>query len=99
MGGGLPGGVAFTTAHGAVNLYVLAMAVLCAPRAARSPPVDAIGSGRAVNGIHQAPLPEGGEEGAAGPNKPGPRKWWKPKSRPKIADSSVWEDIQSGTTP
>lgn len=82
-----PGGLSFCIAHGAVNLYMCVLALCCAPRLTNS--IDAV------------------EQSASGSNGPRPPTetqeldaatatswWWRPgKGRPKIADSSVWEDL------
>lgn len=89
------GGAAFTLAHGGVNLYVMTLAVLCAPRHAddetHQDDDDMAAAGRTVNPIaHQRAVDMVEGQGPGVENSSG--KWWKGKQRPKIRDSSVWED-------
>lgn len=98
------GGLPFCVAHGAMNLYVLILA-LC------DPPQKDIRDHPVIGGIGPARARSGVDSGAAAPPAGGaPRlpedeeeyppseeqrssSWWRGKTRPKIADSSAWEDI------
>lgn len=90
------GGVAFTLSQGGVNLYVMALALLCAPRHADDKTYgddddDIAAAGRTVNPIaHQRAVEV--VEGQGLDYKESSGKWWQGKQRPKIQDSSVWED-------
>lgn len=108
------GGVAFTLAHGSINLYILGLALQCAPRhkpagnrekgfwdmeaeddgnvqrtvnpmMTEKATMDAVGEG-------EESKQDGGEgNGDTGEQRMG-SGWWRAKQRPKIQDSSVWED-------
>ncbi|CAM9287000.1 unnamed protein product [Pylaiella littoralis] len=109
------GGAAFTTAHGGVNLYVLALALLCTPKHGRGLASDnnnnnGIGedeediatADKTVNPmVHQQAI----DAADAMESKQGPgldeeasgSSFWRGRrpgksSRPKIQDSSLWED-------
>eukprot|EP00903_Cladosiphon_okamuranus_P010566 g9992.t1 len=90
------GGAAFTLSHGGVNLYVMALALLCAPRHPDDNTYDDEDDdisrvGRTVNPIaHQRAVEV--VEGQEPDQKEKGGKWWQGKQRPKIRDSSVWED-------
>lgn len=101
----ISGGLAFCVAHGAVNLYVLMLA-LCDPpqKDTRDHPVPGgIGLAWARSGVHSGAnvraarevprIPEGEENASAREQRTS--SWWKGAARPKIADSSVWEDISA----
>eukprot|EP00752_Nemacystus_decipiens_P003372 g3119.t1 len=90
------GGPAFTLSHGGVNLYVMVLALLCAPRNAENKTYDdddddMSAAGRTVNPIaHQRAIEV--VEGQGPDYKESSVKWWQGKQRPKIRDSSMWED-------
>ncbi|CAM9740297.1 unnamed protein product [Scytosiphon promiscuus] len=108
------GGVAFTLAHGSVNLYVLGLALRCTPK--HKVPgrhekgfwdmeeEDEGSIGRTVNPmVVQKAMDVVGEEdeskmeggnGDTGEQRSG-SGWWRAKQRPKIQDSSVWEDTRA----
>lgn len=90
------GGAAFTLSHGGVNLYVMALALLCAPRHPGDKTYDdedddIARAARTVNPIaHHRTVEVVEGRGPSYTESSG--KWWQGKQRPKIRDSSVWED-------
>ena len=108
-------------AHGSVNLYILAMAVLCAPKLPRPRPDEAARArvdkgadaprldqscpdeaSRVATGVDDARDPsraERVEEGSEDlPSRSASFKWWVTRSRPKVADSSMWDDVEHATS-
>lgn len=82
-------------AHGSINLYVLAMALLCAPRPVR----EGVPKGKAgVGNVEHHPQDVGIEleESLEDPSLRSKSFKWRQsnQARPKIADSSIWEDVE-----
>lgn len=103
--------MAFTLAHGSINLYVLGLALQCAPRHKAAAgkrekgfwdmeEEDDGSVRRTVNPmvLQKATNVGGEEESKQGEGNGGTGEkrsnsgWWRGKQRPKIQDSSVWED-------
>lgn len=101
------GGAAFTLSHGGVNLYVMALALLCPPRRQHADDhdntmkatyeadddidIDITAAATTVNPIAHQRAIEVVEGQGPDYQEPG-GKWWQGKRRPKIQDSSIWED-------
>ena len=79
-------------------MYVLAMALLCSPRYVEPPLTDVVDGHRIPDEDIRSPTsPRPGDVGFESYSTEQANVWWKPK-RPKVADSSVWEDVQSRAT-
>ena len=74
-------------------MYVLAMALLCTPRHVEPPSINVVDGNRTTEDIHWPASPRPGDEDFRNPSTEPSPVWWKHK-RPKVTDSSAWEDVQ-----